>query len=159
MCWAEVKQLWDEGFTRYILQWWNWLDFVMMTLYLSTFTLRGVAFYLKSVNDPRMDPPSIPRSEWMAYEPVLVSEGLFAIANVFSFARIIYLFQTNPYLGPLQISLGCMLIDIAKFFFIFSLILTSFAVGLHQLYWYYDARVDPGCVGPGCQANPESFTS
>lgn len=43
------------------------------------------------------------RTHWNAYEPLLVSEALFAVGNVFSFARIIYLFQTNPYLGPLQV--------------------------------------------------------
>jgi len=58
---------------------------------------------------------------------------------VFSFARIIFLFQANPQLGPLQISLGCMLIDIGKFFFIFFLVITSFACGLNQLYYYYSS--------------------
>ena len=45
--------------------------------------------------------------------------------------------QANQHLGPLQISLGCMLIDVAKFLFIFFLVLTSFACGFNQLYWYY----------------------
>lgn len=70
-------------------------------------------------------------------DPSLFSEGLFAVANVFSFSRIIYLAQANQHLGPLQISLGCMLIDIGKFLFIFFLVLTSFACGMTQLYWYY----------------------
>jgi hypothetical protein len=52
----------------------------------------------------------LPRSQWPNNDPTLIAEGVFAVANVFSFARIIYLFQTNPHLGPLQISLGCMII-------------------------------------------------
>ncbi|MPC87319.1 Transient-receptor-potential-like protein [Portunus trituberculatus] len=52
----------------------------------------------------------VPRAHWPANDPTLIAEGVFAVANVFSFARIIYLFQTNPHLGPLQISLGCMII-------------------------------------------------
>lgn len=44
------------------------------------------------------------RTHWNAYEPVLIAEALFAVANIFSFARIIYLFQMNPYLGPLQVN-------------------------------------------------------
>ncbi|KAF4524917.1 hypothetical protein B566_EDAN013666, partial [Ephemera danica] len=80
--------------------------------------------------------------QWPNNDPTLIAEGVFAVANVFSFARIIYLFQTNPHLGPLQISLGCMIIDIAKFLFIFFLVLTSFACGLNQLYWYYDSNTD-----------------
>lgn len=107
-------------------------------------------------------PRHVIRTHWNAYEPMLVSEALFAVGNVFrssvrshtfrisgpvhaclfgfSFARIIYLFQTNPYLGPLQISLGCMLVDVAKFCFIFVLIISSFSIGLAQLYWYYDSQ-------------------
>lgn len=69
-----------------------------------------------------------------------ISGPVHACLFGFSFARIIYLFQTNPYLGPLQISLGCMLVDVAKFCFIFVLIISSFSIGLAQLYWYYDSQ-------------------
>ncbi|CAK1589000.1 unnamed protein product [Parnassius mnemosyne] len=40
-------------------------------------------------------------------------------------------------MGPLQISLGRMVIDIVKFFFIYSLVLFAFACGLNQLLWYF----------------------
>jgi len=91
-----------------------------------------------------------------------------------SFARIYYLFQTNPYLGPLQISLGCMLVDVAKFCIIFVLIISSFSIGLAQLYWsfpfpsiniliypkrYYDANT-PVCLAPDqCKMAPNAFSS
>ncbi|CDW52278.1 transient receptor potential ion channel A [Trichuris trichiura] len=138
MAWSEVKQIWQEGFIKYVNQYWNWLDFIMLSLYLSTFALRLVAYFM--VTTGRYEPALLVRTYWKAEEPVLISECLFAVANVFSFARIIYLFQMNPSLGPLQISLGCMLVDIAKFFFIFTLILSSFAIGLVQLYWYYSTE-------------------
>ncbi|VDM70418.1 unnamed protein product [Strongylus vulgaris] len=90
---------------------------------------------------------------------MLVAEALFAVGNVFSFARIIYLFQTNPYLGPLQISLGCMLVDVAKFCFIFVLIISSFSIGLAQLYWYYDPDT-PVCLAPDdCTLKSNVFSS
>jgi len=99
-----MKQLWAEGFTEYTRQWWNFLDFIMLSLYLSTFAIRTVAYMLFEYKHPEM--AQMPRQYWSSAEPVLVAESLFAVANVFSFARIIYLFQTSPYLGPLQISLG-----------------------------------------------------
>ncbi|BFZ24110.1 hypothetical protein BsWGS_27149 [Bradybaena similaris] len=133
--WAECKQLWDEGLKAYIRQWWNWLDFIMLSLYLATFALRIVAYV--QIESGRYGDREMPRKDWPENDPTLISEGLFAVANVFSFARIIYLFQANQHLGPLQISLGCMLIDIAKFLFIFFLVVSSFACGLNQLYWYY----------------------
>lgn len=138
MIWAECKQIWDEGLNGYVRQSWNWLDFIMLSLYLCTFALRCVAWYQLTYYPDKYGEREIPRLNWPENDPTLISEGVFAVANVFSFARIIYLFQASPYLGPLQISLGCMLVDIAKFMFIFFLVLTSFACGLNQLYWYYD---------------------
>lgn len=38
---------------------------------------------------------------------------------------------------PLQVSLGRMIIDIIKFFFIYTLVLFAFGCGLNQLLWYY----------------------
>ncbi|ESO12412.1 hypothetical protein HELRODRAFT_63393 [Helobdella robusta] len=136
--WGECKQLWDEGLKAYLRQWWNWLDFIMLSLYLCTLSLRLIA-YFHSQHPDIYGLSLAPRNQWPETDPTFVSEGVFAIANVFSFARIIYLFQANPLLGPLQISLGCMLIDIGKFFFIFFLVITSFACGLNQLYYFYSS--------------------
>ncbi|XP_042212142.1 transient-receptor-potential-like protein [Homarus americanus] len=160
MVWAECKQLWEEGLTAYIRQWWNWLDFIMLSLYLCTFSLRAVAFIQITTN--KYGPREVPRSQWPANDPTLIAEGVFAVANVFSFARIIYLFQTNPHLGPLQISLGCMIIDIAKFLFIFFLVLTSFACGLNQLYWYYDPPSTTYTAADGdtsCHTGSDAFNT
>ncbi|KAK0419150.1 hypothetical protein QR680_013981 [Steinernema hermaphroditum] len=156
MLWSEMKQLWEEGFIKYIYQWWNWLDFIMMCLYLCTIAMRASAYFIFA-SDYFAKHRYHQRYDWDAYEPMLVAEALFAVGNIFSFSRIIYLFQTNPYLGPLQISLGCMLIDVAKFCFIFILIITSFAIGLAQLYWYYDFV--PDCVGEVCRTDANAFNS
>ncbi|CAJ0598054.1 unnamed protein product [Cylicocyclus nassatus] len=157
MLWSEIKQLWEEGFTKYVHQWWNWLDFIMICLYLCTISVRLSAYCIYSATD-YPNRYSI-RTYWDAYEPMLVAEALFAVGNVFSFARIIYLFQTNPYLGPLQISLGCMLVDVAKFCFIFVLIISSFSIGLAQLYWYYDPDT-PVCLTPdNCKLESNVFSS
>ena len=141
-----MKQLWEEGLQAYMREWWNWLDFIMLSLYLATFSLRTVAYY-HSHYPEHYGPVILDRNHWPQSDPTLVSEGVFAVANVFSFARIIFLFQANPQLGPLQISLGCMLIDIGKFLLIFFLVLISFACGLNQLYNYYSATaVDSAAV-------------
>ncbi|CAN8012594.1 unnamed protein product [Ixodes pacificus] len=163
MVWAECKQLWEEGLKAYVRQWWNWLDFIMLSLYLTTGSLRAVAYF--QVQSGQYGAKVLERVQWPSNDPTLIAEGVFAMANVFSFARIIYLFQTNPHLGPLQISLGCMIIDIAKFLFIFFLVLTSFVCGLNQLYWYYDPSMgfcetkEVGGVNItfNCHHNPDAF--
>lgn len=52
----------------------------------------------------------------------------------FSFLKLVHIFSVNPHLGPLQISLGRMIIDIIKFFFIYSLVLFAFGCGQSPFY-------------------------
>ncbi|KAI6240138.1 hypothetical protein M3Y99_00500200 [Aphelenchoides fujianensis] len=173
---SEVQmQMWEEGVENYVVQAWNWLDVLMMILYLSTISIRQAAlsfsiknlcvlfrlsaYFIYVYNNDGSLPRYLLRVYWHAYEPILVAEALFAVGNVLSFARIIYPFQITPYLGPLQISLGCMLVDVAKFCFIFALIISSFAFGLAQLYWYYEAKA-PVCLTPdNCVTVPNVFSS
>ncbi|XP_070198596.1 short transient receptor potential channel 4-like [Littorina saxatilis] len=107
---------------------------------LSYVAVLGYTPVLNWVEDERTngDPSAdLPREKWPAYDPNLIAEAMFAAANIFSSLKLIYMFTVNPYLGPLQISLGRMLMDIFKFFVIFLLVLFSFACGLNHLYWYY----------------------
>uniref|UniRef100_A0A3B5LIN6 Transient receptor potential cation channel, subfamily C, member 5a n=1 Tax=Xiphophorus couchianus TaxID=32473 RepID=A0A3B5LIN6_9TELE len=144
--WAEIKEMWDGGFTEYIHDWWNLMDFAMNSLYLATISLKIVA-YVK-YNSSR------PREEWEMWHPTLIAEALFAIANIFSSLRLISLFTANSHLGPLQISLGRMLLDILKFLFIYCLVLLAFANGLNQLYFYYETKASEepnNCKGIRCE--------
>ncbi|XP_062870199.1 short transient receptor potential channel 4a [Trichomycterus rosablanca] len=150
--WAEIKQMWDGGFQDYIHDWWNLMDFVMNSLYLATISLKIVA-YIK-YNDTK------DRDKWVMWHPTLVAEALFAIANIFSSLRLISLFTANSHLGPLQISLGRMLLDILKFLFIYCLVLLAFANGLNQLYFYYETDAEPGgCRGIRCPTQNNAFST
>ncbi|XP_016381491.1 short transient receptor potential channel 4-like [Sinocyclocheilus rhinocerous] len=103
------------------------------------------------------------REAWVMWHPALVGEALFAIANIFSSLRLISLFTANSHLGPLQISLGRMLLDILKFLFIYCLVLLAFANGLNQLYFYYetDGRIinNVTCKGIRCSEQNNAFTT
>eukprot|EP00058_Branchiostoma_floridae_P025912 XP_002611402.1 hypothetical protein BRAFLDRAFT_210686 [Branchiostoma floridae] len=157
LVWSECKQLWNQGLHLFIRDYWNWLDFIMNSLYLATISLRVVAYVRVTAGTDF--PMETERKNWPSDDPTLISEGLFAVANVFSFFRVIYLFQTNPHLGPLQITLGSMLLDVGKFLSVFFLIMASFAVGFSQLYGFYrDTEV---CEDEGgrrvCRGNPTEF--
>ena len=94
----------------------------------------------------RNDPAAFaPREVWDAYDPNLVSEALFATANIFSTLKLVYMFTVNAHLGPLQISLGRMLGDILKFASLVVLVILAFACGINQLYWYYAAARAKEC--------------
>lgn len=82
------------------------------------------------------------RTYWDDFEPMLISEGLFAIAKVMSFLRPICFTVMSRHVGPMQISLGGMMFDICKFLLIFSFVWFAFSLGMNQLYssYSYDAR-------------------
>ncbi|XP_048454270.1 short transient receptor potential channel 4-like [Rhincodon typus] len=146
--------MWDGGLQDYIHDWWNLMDFVMNSLYLATISLKIVAFVKYSGSRQRED--------WEMWHPTLVAEALFAIANIFSSLRLISLFTANSHLGPLQISLGRMLLDILKFLFIYCLVLLAFANGLNQLYFYYEtnAAEEPNnCKGIRCEKQNNAFST
>ncbi|XP_043106770.1 short transient receptor potential channel 4a [Puntigrus tetrazona] len=155
--WAEIKQMWDGGFQDYIHDWWNLMDFVMNSLYLATISLKFVTYFRCSENYGH-------REGWPMWHPALVGEALFAIANIFSSLRLISLFTANSHLGPLQISLGRMLLDILKFLFIYCLVLLAFANGLNQLYFYYETEGknttnNVTCKGIRCSEQNNAFTT
>ena len=63
-----------------------------------------------------------------------VADIFFAIANVFSFARVVHLLPANEQLGPLLVSFGRMLHDVTRFAVVFILVLLAFMCGLTSLY-------------------------
>ncbi|XP_034946902.1 transient receptor potential-gamma protein isoform X2 [Chelonus insularis] len=140
LIWSEVKQLWDVGLEEYIHDMWNVIDFVTNSLYVATVALRVVAYYRVQKENEGQMPGSIvelQREQWDTWDPMLISEGLFSAANIFSSLKLVYIFSVNPHLGPLQVSLSRMVMDIMKFFFLFVLVLFAFSCGLNQLLWYY----------------------
>ncbi|XP_076315977.1 transient receptor potential protein-like isoform X2 [Tachypleus tridentatus] len=101
-----------------------------------------------------------PREKWHPYDPMLIAEGVFGAANIFSFLKTVHIFSVNHHLGPIQISLGRMIYDIMKFFFIYTLVLFAFGCGMNQMLWYY-AEMDKNICysGPGGTPNPNEDKS
>ena len=69
------------------------------------------------------------RFQWLKDDPEIISDVLFAVANVISIARTTYLMPAFEVLGPLQISLGRMMGDITRFLVLFTLVsVTCFSI-------------------------------
>ncbi|VDO94073.1 unnamed protein product [Schistosoma mattheei] len=62
------------------------------------------------------------RFRWKYDDPEIVSDVMFAVANVVSFARTTYLMPAFEALGPLQISFTRMLTDITRFMVLYLLV-------------------------------------
>jgi hypothetical protein len=97
------------------------------------------------------------RRHWDTYDPHLISEGLFAWANIFSSLKLVFIFTINPHLGPLQISLGKMTVDIMKFAMFYFLVLFAFACGLNQLLWTYAQMRYDSCKNTQCEFKDKYF--
>ncbi|XP_060530534.1 transient receptor potential-gamma protein [Cylas formicarius] len=158
LIWSEIKQLWDVGLEEYVRDMWNVIDFITNSLYVATVALRVVSYYQVrncSRNRFRVHQKSeiILRKDWDAWDPMLISEGLFSAANIFSSLKLVYIFSVNPHLGPLQVSLSRMVMDIMKFFFLYVLVLFAFSCGLNQLLWYYAGAEKEKCPDPEDSSN------
>uniref|UniRef100_A0AAG5DVM5 Transient receptor ion channel domain-containing protein n=1 Tax=Anopheles atroparvus TaxID=41427 RepID=A0AAG5DVM5_ANOAO len=137
LIWHEVKSLWNDGLMEYVSDLWNIVDFISNTFYIAWMSLRFTSWYTVWRDARAGLNPWYPREQWDPFDPMLLSEGAFAAGMIFSFLKLVHIFSINPHLGPLQVSLGRMIIDIIKFFFIYTLVLFAFGCGLNQLLWYY----------------------
>ncbi|XP_037884366.1 transient receptor potential protein isoform X1 [Glossina fuscipes] len=135
---GELKALYSDGLFDYITDLWNIVDFISNMFYVTWILCRATAWIIvhRDLWYRNID-PYFPREHWHPFDPMLLSEGAFAAGMVFSYLKLVHIFSINPHLGPLQVSLGRMIIDIIKFFFIYTLVLFAFGCGLNQLLWYY----------------------
>ncbi|KAF7993327.1 hypothetical protein HCN44_006387 [Aphidius gifuensis] len=133
----ELQSLWSEGLLEYMSDLWNIVDFVQNVFYVIWIFMRLTAWFVVQREYWNGGDPWYPRDHWHVIDPMLISEGAFAAGMIFSFLKLVHIFSVNPHLGPLQISLGRMIIDIIKFFFIYTLVLFAFGCGMNQLMWYY----------------------
>ncbi|KAL0829971.1 hypothetical protein ABMA28_003435 [Loxostege sticticalis] len=137
LIWAEIRSLWTGGLLEYISDLWNIVDFITNMFYIAWISLRVASWYIVQRDYKMGLDPWYPRERWDSYDPMLLSEGAFAAGMIFSYLKLVHIFSINPYLGPLQVSLGRMILDIIKFFFVYMLVLFAFGCGLNQLMWYY----------------------
>ncbi|XP_063237595.1 transient receptor potential protein [Bacillus rossius redtenbacheri] len=137
LIWNEIRALWSDGLLAYVSDLWNIVDFITNVFYLVWIGLRFTSWFIVQREAWKDVNPWYPREQWHPFDPMLLSEGAFAAGMIFSYMKLVHIFSVNPHLGPLQISLGRMIIDILKFFFIYTLVLFAFGCGMNQLLWYY----------------------
>lgn len=138
---GEMKSLYAGGLMEYITDLWNIVDCISNTFYVTWIGLRFTSWYLVQVEHSvvvwrpiffkkkkivyriQRDAaiglnPWYPREQWDPFDPMLLSEGVFAAGMIFSFLKLVHIFSINPHLGPLQVSLGSIYF-IFKIFFLF----------------------------------------
>ncbi|XP_043928715.1 short transient receptor potential channel 2-like [Protopterus annectens] len=144
--WFECKEVWIEGLRSYLFDWWNFLDMVILSMYLASFTLRVLValqgyfscFYMPS-SEQCYYFTKADREDWRPEDPQFIAEVLFAVTSMLSFTRLAYILPAHETLGTMQISIGKMIDDMIRFMFILMIILTAFLCGLNNIYVHYAA--------------------
>ncbi|XP_036142396.1 short transient receptor potential channel 4 [Monomorium pharaonis] len=109
----------------------------MLVLFVLTFLFWIVAAVDVRVNNQR----ELERKYWHKYDPTLIAEGIFCVAAIMAFFKLLFICQLDYHLGPLQLSLVKMIRDVSHFVTIFGIIVMAFTVGLCHLYQYYNGMV------------------
>ena len=103
--WKEVKEVYEVGFGQYIKDMWNLADIFTNTCFVGWIFLRMAAWVIVKREEALGINPYYPREEWHAYDPFLISEGLFGAGMISSYLKLVHIFSINPHLGPLQVRL------------------------------------------------------
>ena len=74
-------------------------DIVLM----STFMLTFITWLWSYIDVHIYNHEYLPRSMWPMWDPTLLGEGLFAIATILAFGKLLYHFQIGRGLGPMQV--------------------------------------------------------
>ncbi|KAI5642529.1 ion transport protein domain-containing protein [Phthorimaea operculella] len=135
--WSAIRMCLMQGPQRYFSKMWNWAEVLMLGLFGLTFAFWVIAGMDVANNDNQ----DIERRYWNQYDPTLLAEGTFCLATIIAFFRLMQFCQLNYHLGPLQVSLGKMTIDIYKYIIVFTIIISAFAAGLARFYQYYEGMV------------------
>nr|KAF7434659.1 hypothetical protein H0235_002850 [Vespula pensylvanica] len=135
--WSIIRLIIMHGPKRYFRAPWNWYETCMIFLFVLTFICWIDAAIDVRINGQR----DLERKYWHKYDPTLIGEGIYCLATIMAFFRLMFLCQLNYHLGPLQLSLGKMIRDVTKFIVIFAIVLLAFTSGLCKLYQYYDDMV------------------
>lgn len=142
-CWGIIRMCLVQGPRRYFKALWNWHSVISNIFFILTFVF-WLASYLDAIHNDQVD---LERKYWHHLDPILIAEGTFATATIMTFFRLLFFCRLNFFLGPLQISLGKMCIDMAKYLTLFAIIIISFTCGLCRFYNYYDSMVQVDSAG------------
>eukprot|EP00795_Rhopilema_esculentum_P002161 gene2161-17751_t len=116
---AEINQLYQAGYKRYLSSGWNLMDMSMIFFMLTSFCIWAILYFVET-----------PANRNLAKTARSISNGIFTCATIMSFFRLVYLCQIARFLGLLQLCLGKMIEVIFQFAFISFVVLWSFSVGM-----------------------------
>ncbi|XP_023240102.1 short transient receptor potential channel 4-like [Centruroides sculpturatus] len=131
--WASIRRLMLLGFKRFFQNPWNWYNIILELMLMTTFI-----FWFKSwIDIHHMGAKDVPRQFWSPYDSTLIHEALLSFSGVLAIGKMLYYFQQSFHLGPIQVSLTRMLVNIAWFLAGVFILLSTIAICMTSLYSHY----------------------
>ncbi|XP_054713562.1 short transient receptor potential channel 3-like [Uloborus diversus] len=138
----KILRKWRAPLNRYLM-WLSSYIFFVFCVYWLNYLDTGKAARGPPRTDAKRDiihqRKNIEKKFWPHSDATLLHEGFFAIATILSFGKLAYYCLQSSRLGPLQVSMGKMAIQISYFLIVCFLIITSFAVPMARMYAYYSS--------------------
>ncbi|KOX80705.1 Short transient receptor potential channel 5 [Melipona quadrifasciata] len=129
-CWALFRICIIHGPKRFFAGPWYWFEMIMIFLFILTFL-----YWITAALDVRINGQlELERKYWNRYDPTLIAEGIYCLATIMAFLKLLYICQLDYHLGPLQLSLGQMIKDVR----INEAVVSP---GTCRLYQYYEDMV------------------
>ncbi|XP_053976585.1 short transient receptor potential channel 4-like [Hylaeus volcanicus] len=135
--WAMVRLCVVHGAKKFFTTFRYWWEMLIILLFILTFMYWIIAAADVTLNDQL----ELERKYWHKYDPTLIAEGLFCLATIAAFLKLLSISLLNYHLGPLLLSLRKMIKDVLKFVIFFTIIIFAFTTGTCRLYQYYDGMV------------------
>ncbi|XP_064460818.1 short transient receptor potential channel 4-like [Ornithodoros turicata] len=151
--WELALNAWALGLRLFLRSWWALYDLAMLALFLIAEVLWFIVFVTARTLQENLD-----RTNWPWYHPYLIGEALYAVATVLAFCRLLLWCQMHRALGPLGVSLACMLGDVMRFLLVILVVIFAFAAGLNSIYKNYAGNVSKGPDGSE-KTQPDNFTT
>ncbi|XP_067141263.1 short transient receptor potential channel 4-like [Centruroides vittatus] len=153
--WASIRRLALFGYKRFFKNLWNWYNLVLELMLSMTFIL----WFKSWIDIHRTGAKDVPREFWPPYDFTLIHEALLSCSGVLAIAKMMYFFQQSFYLGPIQVSLKRMLVNIAWFLVGFFVLLSTTAICMTSLYSHYKGMIQIENNGDDLIFQDAAFTS
>ena len=69
------------------------------------------------------------RQYWKFYDPLMIADAFLALGTIMACGRLLRYVQLHSTIGPIQIALGKMIMNIFNFVLFFVVVMSSFMLG------------------------------
>ncbi|XP_073988851.1 short transient receptor potential channel 4-like isoform X3 [Rhodnius prolixus] len=153
--WNSIRSIYFQGLRRFFKFGWNIYQVTMELLFFATF----ISWLTATMQAIDAGTTTLERKFWKSWDPELIAEGLFVAASIMAYLRVMMILQINYELGPLQVAIGKMTTDFAKYSVLMTVILISFTAALCKFYSYYTGMVQKDPETGTESKQEDSFTS